>query len=476
MFRRFQLNRVSEWSLRFKLGFGLASAAIIELALVTFSLVIVSRTVPDAIGQKLVSQLALVLAAIWLPGLTLLALSWSLLYVYVLVPVRRLGFNLQQLLEGGYNRVVPEIGTSDEIGQIGRQISAVYDQFSQVKTMLATTETQRIQELDAVRDITRTVVSIREAKAVANQVIDLICERFPVVYQAQLFLLDDEGTNAILEASSGILGKRLMERGERWAVGSRSLVGQVSERQVPLVALDIASHPVYPLNPLLPESQSECALPIQVGPSLLGALDLHSRKNDAFGEIELSLFQMIADQLANAIYNAQLFEELQMRVNQVEALNRQLTGKAWQTYVQNRTASIGAPIRPEPLSVLQEQAINTGALAAQTEGDQTHMAVPIRLRGATLGAIEWTVPSSDYSPALGSLAQDLTARFALTADNVRLLDQTQRQVQRERLINQISAQLTQQSDVTQILQTAVRELGQALSVSQTVIEIDKEQT
>ena len=104
------------------------------------------------------------------------------------------------------------------------------------------------------------------------------------------------------------------------------------------------------------------------------------------------------------------------------------------------------------------------------------MAVPIRLRGAILGAIEWTVPSSNYSSALGSLAQDLTARFALTADNVRLLDQTQRQVQRERLINQISAQLTQQSDVTQILQTAVRELGQALSVSQTVIEIDKEQT
>ena len=86
------------------------------------------------------------------------------------------------------------------------------------------------------------------------------------------------------------------------------------------------------------------------------------------------------------------------------------------------------------------------------------------------------MPSSNYSTALGTLAQDLTARFALTADNVRLLDQTQRQVQRERLINNISAQLTQQSDVTQILQTAVRELGLALSVSQTVIEIDKEQT
>jgi GAF domain-containing protein len=476
MINRFQLNRISTWPLRFKLAFGLVTAALVELAMVGFSLIIVNRTLPDTADQMIVNQLAVVLMAVWLPGLTLLALSWALMNVYVILPIQRLRFNLRQLLEGGYNRGIPEIGTSDEIGQIGQQISTVYQQFNQVQTLLTDSEAKRARELTAVQDITRAVVSIRDAKQVAERVIALLCERFPTIYHAQIFLLDDAGDSAILEASSGSLGKQLLERGEHWAVGSRSLIGQVTSRHTALVALDIANHPVYPANPLLPDSQAECALPIQVGPSLLGALDLHSRESQAFGEAELSLFQMVADQLANSIYNAQLFEELEMRVNQVEALNQQLTGKAWRTYVQNRIPAAGAVSRPEPLSALQEQAISTGQVATHDEADQTRMAVPIQLRGATLGAVEWTIPSSSYSAALGSLAQDLATRLALTADNVRLLDQTQRQVQRERLINEISAQLTQQSDVAEILQTAVRELGQALFVSQAVIEIDKEQT
>ena len=475
MIRGFQPSRISTWPLRLKFAFGLISAALIELALVAFSLILVSSSLPSGADQVVLSRLAAVLLAIWLPGLALLALSWSLIGVYVLRPLRQLNASLAQLIQGGYTQRLPLVDSADEIGQVIIQFNTVYDHFGDVQASLGSNEQQRAHELETVRDITRAVVSGHDVHVITDQVIDLLCERFPHLYQAQVFLLNDEGDEALIEASSGSAGKRPVEQRQRWAVGSHSLVGQALTRRTTMVAFDMSNHPLYPINPLLPDSQSECALPIQVGSSLIGVLNLHSHENQAFNETELSLYQIVADQLANAIYNAQFFEEMQMRMDQVEALNQQLTGRAWRTYTQNRSQT-GASVQPEPLSHLQQQAVNSGQIATEDETEQTRLAVPIQLRGATLGAIEWTVPNYIYSAALGGLAEELAARFALTADNVRLLDQTQRQVQRERLINNISAQLTQQSDISQILQTAIRELGQALPVSQAVIEIDKEQT
>ena len=97
--------------------------------------------------------------------------------------------------------------------------------------------------------------------------------------------------------------------------------------------------------------------------------------------------------------------------------------------------------------------------------------MPVSLRGQVLGAVEWDIPRSAYNENTRQLARELAIRLAVSADNARLFEEAQRIAQRERLVNEIASKLTQQTDVTEILKTAVREVGQALHVPQTSIRL-----
>jgi GAF domain-containing protein len=99
------------------------------------------------------------------------------------------------------------------------------------------------------------------------------------------------------------------------------------------------------------------------------------------------------------------------------------------------------------------------------------VAVPIQLRGQTLGAVEWELPLDDMNENKLQLAQELANRLAVSLENARLFEESQRATERERIVNSIAAKLTPQTEVSEILQTAVREVGQALRAPQVSIRL-----
>ncbi len=470
-----RLFSISAWGLRAKLAFGLLTAIVIELALVAVSLAIVSQALPAAMRPVVGGQLAVALLVVLLPGLALISLAWALIRIYVVSPIERLCEGLKRLAGGGYDRPLPVPPIPDEIGQATSQLNTINDQFRQAIRDLESTVAQRTRDLEAAREIGLALSPIRDIQLLAERVTTLITERFENVYYAQLFLLDDSGSSAILQAGTGEQGQRLLARGYRIDADDPGTVGQALRRGTPLLASDVTQEPETDSASTFPDTRARCVLPFRAGSMVLGVLDLHSRLSDAFSEVELRLFQTIADQLSSTIQNVQLFEELQMRVNEFEALNRQTVAKTWRDYALglHTDTSLLASNR-EALSPLQRHAIQTGNFAELRDGDRIRFAVPIRLRGQPLGAIEWEVPRATYNESVRTLAEELTARLALTADNIRLIEQSQRQAQRERLLNEIGGALTQQTDIAQILETAVQQLGQALNVSQTVVQLRKE--
>jgi GAF domain-containing protein len=100
-----------------------------------------------------------------------------------------------------------------------------------------------------------------------------------------------------------------------------------------------------------------------------------------------------------------------------------------------------------------------------TEGNTIPFAVPISLRGQVLGAAVWELPASQFSEDKVTLAEELVNRLAVSLDNARLFEESQRATARERLVNDIAAKITGQTAVDAILTTAVREVGQALQSS-----------
>ncbi len=124
------------------------------------------------------------------------------------------------------------------------------------------------------------------------------------------------------------------------------------------IALDVGEDAVRFNNPLLPKTRSELALPLISRGQVLGALTIQSEQEAAFSDEDIETFQTMADQLANAIQNARLYDQLEQELEerkraemQVRQLNAELEDR-----VERRTlalkASRGALSRPWRITTL----------------------------------------------------------------------------------------------------------------------------
>jgi GAF domain-containing protein len=99
------------------------------------------------------------------------------------------------------------------------------------------------------------------------------------------------------------------------------------------------------------------------------------------------------------------------------------------------------------------------------------IAIPINIGGQTIGTVEWEVPAQEFDENVLDMAQELAKRLAISLENARLFQESRRAAERERMVNTIAARLSAQTNVHEILQTAVREVGQALRTPQVSIRL-----
>ena len=337
---------------------------------------------------------------------------------------------------------------------------------------------ERTRELETMAELSRAVTGFRDVDRLLPYAVDLIQERTGF-YHVQVFLLDAEGEYAVLRASTGETGKLLLAANHRLAVGSDSVIGQVTARRRPIIALDTEDAQfVHRPNPILPDTRSEMALPLQIEGRVIGALDVQSAQPNAFDENDVRVFQMLADQLAVAIDNANLLRESRARLREIDLLNRRMVGETWREHLRQRydrvlgaEAEGEAVVQQADLSGPMAEALRTQQPVVRPVDGVQVVALPVVYRGTTLGAVEFEVEGDAVDAEVLAMAQALVDRLALSLDNVRLTERAQRLAYRERVVNTISGKLTGVTDVADILQTAVRELGQALRVPETTIQL-----
>ncbi len=395
----------------------------------------------------------------------------------IVPPLNRLRRATQAMRDGDFNVEVTDIQRGDEIGALAVSFVTMREQVRGLIDDLEERVEKRSRDIAATQEISRFAVSQRDLGLLLNRVVDLIVERFPNIYHAQIFLIDSASEWAVLRSSTGEPGQQLLSRGHRLGVGSVSVIGQVTQQGRLVVARDTAASQVHRRNEFLPDTRAELAIPLRIGDEVIGALDVQSRLRDAFAEDEVAILSTMADQIAVAIQNARLYEESTRRVAEIEDINRKATLRAWQDYMRDQRTHVlieEAGVATDiDMSPLRQQAMLTGevALGQPTLRNTVPIAVPIRLRGQTLGSVEWEVPAASFGEDRLELAKELANRLALSLDNARLFQESQRATERERLVNNIAAKLTTQNNINDILQTAVREVGQALRAPQVSISL-----
>jgi PAS domain S-box-containing protein len=331
-------------------------------------------------------------------------------------------------------------------------------------------------ELQAAAEISRAASSILDPGELIQRAVDLIRERFGLYYVG-LFLVEETGKPgkwAVLRAGTGEAGRHMLESKHKLEIGSASTVGWCVANKQARIALDVGEEAVRFENPHLPETRSELALPLVSRGEAIGALTIQSSREAAFTEEDITILQTMADQLANAVENARLLERTQAALAEVEATQRRYLQQAWTDYTQAArstgyetthpgAAPLGDVVLPEIQRAIEQQHAMTLAEGGDEGQRRSALVAPIALRGEVIGVLgvhddgarQWT--DSEIA-----LVEAVAERMAQTAENLRLLDETQRRARREQTLREITARVRGSSDPDTIVRTALRELGTTL--------------
>lgn len=358
----------------------------------------------------------------------------------------------------------------------------------------ASVQGKRIAMAEITTNVTRQISGKQSLQGTMDTAADLIAASFPDVYHAQVFLMNEPGNQAELLASTGEVGKLLKQRRHSLKVGGRSVIGQVTGTQQVVVAYADTPDTIHRHNDLLPNTAVEAAFPLRVGERIIGALDLQSRNPGAFTDDDIPAFQALADHIAIAIENARLFDEAEETIRQnrqlieesrasteeVLRLNRQLTRQTWADHLHDKTDDLALNIDFGKNTKEQggawthtlREALQSNHTIHQRNDGRQIVAVPVRVRGEVIGAMEFELDESgQLAPEDILMVEEISEQLGLAAENTRLYENTQRSAQREALVNQIAARIQETNQVDATLAVAARNLQEVLKAERVAIRL-----
>jgi PAS domain S-box-containing protein len=218
---------------------------------------------------------------------------------------------------------------------------------------------------------------------------------------------------------------------------------------------------------------------LRVGDQRVGQVYIAYTEEHDFLDEESALLGDIVRRLGGYIESRRLFEQTQAALREVEATHRRYLEQAWDVYLGSAEATSYETERPDAAllgdSVLPEvqQAMEQEETTVLTGDDHTALVAPIIVRGATIGALgihaedgtrQWTEDEI-------ALVEAVAERMAQAAENLRLIEETQRRAAAEQLTGEIAARIRETLDMESILKTAAQEVRRALGLPELVIQL-----
>jgi GAF domain-containing protein len=377
----------------------------------------------------------------------------------------------------------------------------------------------RAVQLETAAEIARDISGSLNLDELLLKAVNFIRERFNF-YHASIFLIDPLGEYAVIREATGDAGAHMKRTAHKLGVGSKSIVGYVAGRGESLIVNDTAKDATFYANPLLPNTRSEAAIPLKVGERILGILDVQSEHPFVFTEDNLRTLQILADQLAIAVVNSELFAETQEHLSQHRLLHHITTTAASGTTLEealesavtglqvtlggDRVAIMLADREKKSLEVkaavgYSEEIFHlnvpigsgvTGWAAAHhrslridnvkedpryiagSSNTNSELAVPLIYRNEVLGVLNVeseivNAYTENDEEMLGTLGGSLAAIIA----NARLLEQIRAQAERERSLYEITNKIRHSTDMQSILAITAGELTKAVGARRAQIKI-----
>ena len=181
---------------------------------------------------------------------------------------------------------------------------------------------KRAVELETVSQVSADASQVLEVEQLLQTVVDLTKDRF-ALYHAHVYLFDPATATLVLRAGSGEVGRQMVAEGRSIPLSrEQSLVARAARTRRPVVINDVTSTPSFLPHRLLPNTRSELAVPLVVGTTVLGVLDVQDTRIDHFTPEEERIYAILASQIAVAVQNANLYAQQVIVVQQLRDVDQ----------------------------------------------------------------------------------------------------------------------------------------------------------
>ncbi len=188
----------------------------------------------------------------------------------------------------------------------------------------------RANELETAAQVSIATATILNSHRLLQTVVDLIHQHFRL-HHVQIVLLD-ENQVLRLAAGSGHIGQQMLATGYQISLHqSTTLLARAARQRQGLMETRPAVGGAVP-HEQLAISCTEMALPLIVGDSLIGVLDLYALERERFTPENLRIHTILAAQVAAALENARQYERTQQTAQRIGAVLQESEGRFLQVF------------------------------------------------------------------------------------------------------------------------------------------------
>jgi signal transduction histidine kinase/HAMP domain-containing protein len=264
----------------------------------------------NALSRSIFTQLSVILLITSIvSGIAILA---------VINPLRQLANFADQVGSGNLDATIDQTDFEGEIAILANSLTNMTARLRDLITNLESKVEERTRDLAIASEVSRQITRVLDLDLLLPELVEKTRQGFNLYYVA-LYLYDQKTEELTLEAGTGREGALMKSEAKSFHINARpSLVAQVARERKAEIINDTVGSTIYSFNPNLPDTRAEAAFPMLVSDELVGVLDLQSEIVGRFQESEAQILSTLAEQIAIAVRNAQLYRQQEHVAQELE--------------------------------------------------------------------------------------------------------------------------------------------------------------